>query len=56
MDLLQKDDTLINAASVSPDPDQGCVTTCYYVGWEWDHAHAKPTPKEEVPNEEVAPR
>ena len=36
---MKKDDSLITAASVTPDPDQGCASTCYYVGWEWDHEH-----------------
>lgn len=37
---MEKDDNLITAASLAPEPDEGCVSTCYYVGWDWDHAHA----------------
>lgn len=42
---MQKDDTLITASSVTPEPDEGCATTCYYAGWTWDHDHS---PKQEV--------
>lgn len=37
---MEKDDNLITATSLTPEPDEGCVSTCYYVGWDWDHAHA----------------
>ena len=36
---MEKDDSLITGASVTPEPDEGCVNTCYYVGWSWDHDH-----------------
>ncbi|HEU4387156.1 MAG TPA: hypothetical protein VFV34_05125 [Blastocatellia bacterium] len=38
---MEKDDTLITAASITPQPDEACVSACYYVGWEFDHSHAK---------------
>jgi hypothetical protein len=37
---MLKDDTLINAASVTPEADAGCWSTCYYVGYDYDHDHA----------------
>jgi hypothetical protein len=36
---MLKDDTLINAASILPETDAGCVSTCYYVGYDFDHDH-----------------
>jgi hypothetical protein len=38
---MERDDTLITAASVTPQSDDACVQACYYVGWTFDHAHAK---------------
>ena len=39
MSELKIDDSLITGASLTPQPDEGCVNTCYYVGWSWDHTH-----------------
>jgi hypothetical protein len=36
---MLKDDTLINAASVTPEADAGCWSTCYYVGYDYEHDH-----------------
>jgi hypothetical protein len=38
---MEKDDTLITAASITPSADGACVSACYYIGWEFDHSHAK---------------
>jgi hypothetical protein len=38
---MERDDTFITAASITPSTDEACASACYYVGWTFDHAHAK---------------
>lgn len=33
------DDSLITGASLVPEPDEGCFSTCYYVGYTYNHSH-----------------
>jgi hypothetical protein len=34
-----KKDVLITASSITPQPDAGCASLCYYAGWEFEHTH-----------------
>ena len=34
-----KKDALITASSLTPEPDAGCFSLCYYGGWDFDHTH-----------------
>jgi hypothetical protein len=36
---MENDENLITGSSETPEPDEGCVSTCYYVGYTWDHDH-----------------
>jgi len=40
MEGMEKDDSLITGSSETPEPDEGCFNTCYYVGYSWEHDHS----------------
>ncbi|HEY3382551.1 MAG TPA: hypothetical protein VGK32_12325 [Vicinamibacterales bacterium] len=38
---MKKNEGLITASSIRPEPDPGCASLCYYAGWDFEHSHTK---------------